>query len=67
MAMSRRTQSSTQTRERTQMPPPVGGPTPEKIAARAYEIWLESGRPEGKDEENWYRAERELRRGAPPR
>ncbi len=36
-------------------------PTPDRIAARAYQIWVESGRPAGKDQENWYRAERELR------
>ncbi len=67
MATSRKTHSSTQARERTQ-PPPASGPAPEKIAARAYQIWLESGRPEGKAEENWYRAERELGgRSAPSR
>ncbi len=36
-------------------------PTVEKIAARAYEIWEQNGRPDGKDQENWFRAERELR------
>lgn len=35
------------------------GPTQEQIAKRAYEIW-QSGRG-GSKEENWYRAERELR------
>ncbi len=38
-----------------------GDPPPEKIAIRAYEIWRASGCPEGKHEEHWYRAERELR------
>jgi hypothetical protein len=35
--------------------------SPEKIAVRAYEIWQASGRPDGKHEEHWYTAERELR------
>lgn len=37
------------------------GPTIEMIAARAYEIWQESGCQQGRDAENWYQAERELR------
>jgi hypothetical protein len=36
-------------------------PARDEIAARAYEIWRESGCPEGKQEEHWYAAERELR------
>jgi hypothetical protein len=35
-------------------------PTPELIAARAYEIWQESGCPEGCEQEHWYQAESEL-------
>jgi hypothetical protein len=31
---------------------------------RAYEIWIERGRPEGRDVEFWLAAERELERGA---
>ncbi len=31
------------------------------IAQRAYEIWKESGCPNGRDQEHWFRAERELR------
>ncbi len=42
-------------------PATQSGPAHEKIAIRAYEIWQESGRPNGKHEEHWYRAERELR------
>jgi hypothetical protein len=30
------------------------------IRERAYHIWLEEGRPEGRDREHWQRAEREL-------
>ena len=33
----------------------------ERIALRAYEIWIEAGCPHGEHEEHWYRAERELR------
>lgn len=35
--------------------------TYEEIAQRAYEIWTREGRPEGKDQEHWLRAEEELR------
>jgi hypothetical protein len=34
---------------------------PGAIAQRAYEIWKESGCPNGRDQEHWFRAERELR------
>src|SRR4051812_29435920 len=30
------------------------------IQERAYNLWLEAGRPHGTDQEHWYRAEREL-------
>lgn len=30
------------------------------IRERAHEIWIERGRPEGRDVENWLAAEREL-------
>ncbi|HEX9400467.1 MAG TPA: DUF2934 domain-containing protein [Anaeromyxobacter sp.] len=40
---------------------PGGAPAAAEIAARAYEIWQESGCPEGSHEEHWYRAEREVR------
>jgi hypothetical protein len=36
--------------------------TPDQVAARAYEIYLEEGRPEGRDLEHWTRAEAELGR-----
>lgn len=38
-----------------------GAPPPEKIAARAYEIWQATGRPDGHDMDHWLQAERELR------
>ena len=39
----------------------VADPTYEEIAARAYELWLAQGRPEGREGENWIEAERQLR------
>ena len=35
-------------------------PTREQIAARAFEIWEQEGRPSGHETEHWLRAEREL-------
>lgn len=31
-----------------------------RVSERAYEIWVERGRPEGTAEEDWYTAEREI-------
>ena len=36
-------------------------PNEEKITKRAREIWEENGRPVGRDEEFWLKAEREFR------
>jgi hypothetical protein len=36
--------------------------TPDVVAARAYAIYLEEGRPEGRELEHWTRAEAELLR-----
>jgi hypothetical protein len=33
----------------------------EAIAARAYELWLERGKPENQADELWFQAERELK------
>jgi len=41
-------------------PGPSPSPTYEEISARAYELWQEQGRPEGRDRENWIEAERQL-------
>ena len=35
-------------------------PTQNRIRRRARQIWMESGRPSGRDEEFWLRAEQEL-------
>jgi hypothetical protein len=41
---------------------PLVKPTKEEIAKRAYEIYQESGCVEGRCEENWHEAERELKK-----
>jgi hypothetical protein len=38
-------------------------PTYAQIAARAYELFLAHGAEHGRDQEDWYQAERELRLG----
>src|SRR5579884_1078797 len=35
-------------------------PTKERVAALAYQLWLERGRPEGSPEVDWFQAEQEL-------
>jgi hypothetical protein len=42
----------------------VGGPenvAEPTVAARAYELWQERGCPNGSDQEDWFRAEQELK------
>ena len=34
---------------------------PETVEAMAYQLWLQRGCPIGSDQEDWYRAEVELR------
>jgi hypothetical protein len=34
----------------------------DEISNRAHQIWIQAGRPEGRDLENWLQAERELTR-----
>jgi Protein of unknown function (DUF2934) len=36
------------------------GPTEEQIRLRAYEIYVERGRVDGQDQEDWIQAEKEL-------
>lgn len=38
-----------------------------EVAALAYRLWLERGRPEGSSHEDWFLAERELRRSSTTR
>ena len=42
---------------------PVSAPTREQIAVRAYEIFIARGAQDGRDQEDWYQAENELRLG----
>lgn len=35
-------------------------PTREQIIHRAYELWEQSGKPDGRDQEFYHQAEREL-------
>jgi len=34
----------------------------DKIAQRAYELWEQSGQPQGKETEHWLQAEAEIKR-----
>jgi DUF2934 family protein len=40
----------------------VKNPSQDEIAARAHQIWLDQGCPDGRDMENWLAAESQLRR-----
>jgi hypothetical protein len=40
-------------------------PTKEQVIHRAYELWEQAGKPEGRDDEFYQQAEQELR-NAPP-
>jgi hypothetical protein len=44
-----------------QMTDSTSAPTHEQIAARAYEIFVERGRPQGRDLDHWLEAEAQLR------
>lgn len=35
----------------------------EKIRKRAHELWLQEGQPDGKPDDHWYQAEREIDQG----
>lgn len=64
MATLQKTQDSTSLMKPPKAAAPAARaavPSAEKIAARAYAIWEESGRPEGCEQEHWYQAESELR------
>jgi len=41
---------------------PLDEPTHEEIAAAAYLIWEQEGRPEGRGVEHWMRAKAQIRR-----
>jgi hypothetical protein len=43
-------------------------PESQSISIRAYELWEQEGRPQGRDQAHWFEAERELQelqRGSP--
>jgi Protein of unknown function (DUF2934) len=40
-------------------------PTREQIIHRAYELWEQNGKPEGRDQEFYHQAEKELKEGPP--
>lgn len=64
MAIAQKSQPGAQksdVRSITSAKPAAGAIAPDKIAARAYEIWQASGRADGHDQEHWFQAERELR------
>jgi hypothetical protein len=35
-------------------------PRKQDVQLRSYQIWEREGRPQGRDQEHWFRAEREL-------
>jgi len=43
---------------------PMTAPTREQIIHRAYELWERAGKPDGRDEEFYHRAEKELNESA---
>ena len=57
----------TESRQALEMPSPASlsgigtDPTTEEVAALAYQFWIERGSPHGSHEEDWHRAEQELR------
>jgi hypothetical protein len=51
------------TRATVSTPDRSAGPaiTHVEIAGRAYELWVERGRPIGSEQEDWFKAEKELK------
>jgi hypothetical protein len=48
--------------EQNEVPEQVSdSPDIEQIKQRAYELWMERGSPHGSADQDWYRAEQELR------
>ncbi len=42
------------------MQKPAQAPTKEQVIHRAYQLWEQAGKPEGRDQEFYHQAEREL-------
>jgi hypothetical protein len=59
--------SSTATLGNPEQPSTNGRPDPERISARAYELYLARGGTDGQDWDDWLAAERELSEAAMPR
>lgn len=38
----------------------------DRIRSRAFQIWLDEGEPEGRHQEHWERAKKEITEGAQP-
>lgn len=61
-----RTETSTNSESATASPrasqTAAASPDRERIASRAYELYLERGGDHGRDQEDWLRAEREISR-----
>ena len=59
----------TESRQSIQNAPATGAvnnePKVEEVAALAYQLWIERGSPHGSHEEDWYRAEEQLRAQPP--
>jgi Protein of unknown function (DUF2934) len=44
----------------------MAGPTDEQIRTHAYQLWEVAGKPDGRQDDFWQEAERELRNGENP-
>jgi len=62
-ARKKTTTASTATSTRKSSAKPASAPSHDQIAARAHELFLNSGQPHGRDVEFWLEAERQLRNG----
>jgi hypothetical protein len=40
-------------------------PHRERVQERAYQLWTDEGQPEGRQEEHWFKAEKELSPAGP--
>ena len=67
MAPSTRRSSTRRPIERRSSDVTLSMVSPEEIARRAYELFVERGGEHGRDLDDWLRAEREFRRATLPR
>lgn len=59
--MAAKTTTTKKTTKRSSVAPAANGPTSEEIALRAFELFLARGGEHGHHEEDWHRAEQELK------